>query len=146
MSLTARINEDVKIAMKAKDKETLKVIRMLKAALQKEQLEHAEPLNDQQELTIITREMKQRKDSLAEFLKANRQDLVDTVNKEIEIVERYLPKQLSPDEIKAAVQSIIDELQATKSDFGTVMSKAMSQLKGQAEGQLVNQTVKQLLK
>ena len=146
MSLTARINEDVKIAMKAKDKETLKVIRMLKAALQKEQLEHAEPLNDQQELTIITREMKQRKDSLAEFLKANRQDLVDTVNKEIEIVERYLPKQLSSDEIKAAVQSIIDELQATKSDFGTVMSKAMSQLKGQAEGQLVNQTVKQLLK
>lgn len=146
MSLTARINEDVKIAMKAKDKETLKVIRMLKAALQKEQLEHAEPLNDQQELTIITREMKQRKDSLAEFLKANRQDLVDTVNKEIEIVERYLPKQLSPDEIKAAVQSIIDELQATKSDFGTVMSKAMSQLKGQADGQLVNQTVKELLK
>ena len=146
MSLTARINEDIKIAMKAKDKETLKVIRMLKAALQKEQLEHAEPLNEQQELTIITREMKQRKDSLAEFLKANRQDLVDTVNQEIEIVERYLPKQLSPDEIKAAVQSIIDELQATKSDFGTVMSKAMSQLKGQAEGQLVNQTVKQLLK
>ena len=90
--------------------------------------------------------MKQRKDSLAEFLKANRQDLVDTVNKEIEIVERYLPKQLSPDEIKAAVQSIIDELQATKSDFGTVMSKAMSQLKGQADGQLVNQTVKELLK
>ena len=146
MSLTARINEDVKIAMKAKDKETLKVIRMLKAALQKEQLEHAEPLNDQQELTIITREMKQRKDSLAEFLKANRQDLVDAVNQEIEIVERYLPKQLSPDEVKTAVQSIIDELQATKSDFGTVMSKAMSQLKGQAEGQLVNQTVKQLLK
>ena len=146
MSLTARINEDIKIAMKAKDKQTLKVIRMLKAALQKEQLEHAEPLNEQQELTIITREMKQRKDSLAEFLKANRQDLVDTVNQEIEIVERYLPKQLSPDEIKAAVQSIIDELQATKSDFGTVMSKAMSQLKGQAEGQLVNQTVKQLLK
>lgn len=65
MSLTARINEDIKIAMKAKDKETLKVIRMLKAALQKEQLEHAEPLNEQQELTIITREMKQRKDSLA---------------------------------------------------------------------------------
>lgn len=146
MSLTARINEDVKIAMKAKDKETLKVIRMLKAALQKEQLEHAEPLNDQQELTIITREMKQRKDSLAEFLKANRQDLVDTVNQEIKIVERYLPKQLSPDEVKTAIQSIIDELQATKSDFGTVMSKAMSQLKGQAEGQLVNQTVKQLLK
>lgn len=146
MSLTARINEDVKIAMKAKDKETLKVIRMLKAALQKEQLEHAEPLNDQQELTIITREMKQRKDSLAEFLKANRQDLVDAVNQEIEIVERYLPKQLSPDEVKTAVQSIIDELQATKSDFGTVMSKAMSQLKGQADGQLVNQTVKELLK
>ncbi|MCW6662874.1 GatB/YqeY domain-containing protein [Aerococcaceae bacterium NML190073] len=145
MSLTQRINEDAKTAMKAKDKETLKVIRMLKAALQKEQLEHAEPLTAEQELTIITREMKQRKDSLAEFMKAERQDLVETVQAEIAIVERYLPKQLSPEEITAAVQTIITELNATKADFGAVMSKAMAQLKGQADGQVVNQTVKSLL-
>lgn len=146
MSLTERINEDIKTAMKAKDKETLKVIRMLKVALQKEQLEHTEPLDKQQELTIMTREMKQRKDSLAEFLKADRQDLVDAVNQEIKIVERYLPEQLSSDEVKEAVQNIINELQATKADFGAVMSQAMSQLKGQVDGQLVNQTVKELLK
>ena len=70
MSLTQRINEDIKVAMKAKDKETLKVIRMLKAALQKEQIEQTEPLSEEQEITIIAREMKQRKDSLAEFEKA----------------------------------------------------------------------------
>lgn len=145
MSLTQRINEDVKTAMKAKDKETLKVIRMLKAALQKEQLEHAEPLTAEQELTIITREMKQRKDSLAEFMKAERQDLVEAVQAEIAIVEHYLPKQLSPEEITAAVQTIITELNATKADFGAVMSKAMTQLKGQVDGQVVNQTVKSLL-
>lgn len=145
MSMTQRINEDVKTAMKAKDKETLKVIRMLKAALQKEQLEHVEPLTAEQELTIITREMKQRKDSLAEFMKAERQDLVETVQAEIAIVERYLPKQLSPEEITAAVQAIIMELNATKADFGAVMSKAMTQLKGQVDGQVVNQTVKSLL-
>lgn len=145
MSMTQRINEDVKTAMKAKDKDTLKVIRMLKAALQKEQLEHAEPLTAEQELTIITREMKQRKDSLAEFMKAQRQDLVEAVQAEIAIVERYLPKQLSPEEITAAVQAIITELNATKADFGAVMSKAMAQLKGQADGQVVNQTVKALL-
>lgn len=146
MSLTQRINDDVKVAMKAKDKDTLKVIRMLKAALQKEQLEQSEPLSAEQELTIITREMKQRKDSLAEFVKANRQDLIDAVQAEIVIVERYLPQQLSPEEVATAVQAIIDELQATKADFGAVMSKAMTQLKGQADGQLVNQTVKSLLK
>ncbi|MCW6659537.1 GatB/YqeY domain-containing protein [Aerococcaceae bacterium NML191292] len=145
MSMTQRINEDVKTAMKAKDKETLKVIRMLKAALQKEQLEHVEPLTAEQELTIITREMKQRKDSLAEFMKAERQDLVEAVQAEIVIVEHYLPKQLSPEEITAAVQTIITELNATKADFGVVMSKAMTQLKGQADGQVVNQTVKSLL-
>lgn len=146
MSLTDRINQDVKEAMKARDKDTLKVIRMLKAGLQKEQLEHSEPLNEEEELTIIARELKQRKDSLAEFEKAGRQDLVDEVTAEIEIVERYLPQQLSEEEVEAKIQSIIDELGATSSeDFGKVMGKAMADLKGQADGKVVNQITKKLL-
>ena len=146
MSLTEQINQDVKTAMKAKDKDTLKVIRMLKAALQKEQLEHSEPLSAEQELTIINREMKQRRDSLAEFAKAERQDLVDALEAEIKVVERYLPAQLSPAELEAKVKAIIAEVGATsKADFGKVMGKAAATLKGQADGKAINEMVKKLL-
>ncbi|HJG48711.1 MULTISPECIES: GatB/YqeY domain-containing protein [Ruoffia] len=146
MSLTERINQDVKQAMKARDKETLKVLRMLKSALQMEQLEHSEPLNEEQEITIIARELKQRKDSLAEFEKAGRQDLVDEVTDEIVVVERYLPKQLSEEEIEVEVRKVMDELNATsKSDFGKVMGKAMANLKGKADGNLVKEVTKNLL-
>lgn len=146
MSLTERINQDVKQAMKARDKETLKVLRMLKSALQMEQLEHSEPLNEEQEITIIARELKQRKDSLADFEKAGRQDLVDEVTDEIVVVERYLPKQLSEEEIEVEVRKVMDELNATsKSDFGKVMGKAMANLKGKADGNLVKEVTKNLL-
>lgn len=146
MSLTERINQDVKQAMKARDKETLKVLRMLKSALQMEQLEHSEPLNEEQEITIIARELKQRKDSLAEFEKAGRQDLVDEVTDEIVVVERYLPKQISEEEIEVEVRKVMDELNATsKSDFGKVMGKAMANLKGKADGNLVKEVTKNLL-
>lgn len=146
MTLTERISEDLKLAMKAKDKETLKVVRMLKAALQKEQLEHPQPLNEEQELTIIAREMKQRKDSLVEFEKAGRQDLVDPLLAEIKIVENYLPKQLSVEEVKIVIEEIMKELNIfDKSGFGVVMGRAMIQLKGKTDGQLVNQIVKELL-
>lgn len=146
MTLTEQINQDVKAAMKAKDKDTLKVIRMLKAALQKEQLEHSEPLSAEQELTIINREMKQRRDSLVEFEKADRQDLVEALQAEIKVVERYLPAQLSPEELEAKVQAIIAEVGATsKADFGKVMGKAAASLKGQADGKAINETVKRLL-
>lgn len=146
MSLTERINQDVKQAMKARDKETLKVIRMIKSALQMEQLKHSESLNEEEEITIIVRELKQRKDSLAEFEKAERHDLVEEVTAEIEVVERYLPKQLSEEEIEVEVQKVMDELGATSSaDFGKVMGKAMANLKGQADGNLVKQVTKKLL-
>lgn len=146
MSLIEQINEDLKTAMKAKDKDTLKVVRMLKAALQKEQLEHTEALTGEQELTIIAREMKQRKDSLTEFEKAGRQDLVDPLLDEIKIVEKYLPKQLTVEEVKVVISQIIQDLNAKdKSAFGQVMGLAMSKLKGQTDGQVVNRVVKELL-
>ncbi|MBD3948418.1 GatB/YqeY domain-containing protein [Tuanshanicoccus lijuaniae] len=146
MTLTEQITQDLKTAMKAQDKETLKVVRMLKAALQKEQLEHSEPLTPEQELTIIAREMKQRKDSLVEFEKAERMDLVEPLLQEIKIVERYLPAQLSKAEVAEKVQAIIASFDDSAAvNFGTVMGKAMGQLKGQADGQVVNQVVKELL-
>lgn len=146
MTISEQISQDLKAAMKAKDKETLKVVRMLKAALQKEQLEQTEPLTQEQELTIIAREMKQRKDSLVEFEKAQRDDLVQPLLAEIKIVERYLPKQLSDEEVKQVVQSIVDELSKTGAvEFGQVMPQAMAQLKGKADGKVVNQIVREVL-
>lgn len=146
MTLTERINQDIKTAMKAKDKDSLKVLRMLKAALQKEALEQPEPLSQDQEITIISRELKQRRDSLAEFEKAGREDLVSATQDEIVIVQKYLPEQLSPEALEAKVREIMAQVGATsKADFGKVMGLSASSLKGQAEGKAINETVKRLL-
>ena len=146
MTLTERINQDIKTAMKAKDKDSLKVLRMLKAALQKEALEQPEPLSQDQEITIISRELKQRRDSLAEFEKAGREDLVSATQDEIVIVQKYLPEQLSPEALEAKVREIMAQVGATsKADFGKVMGLAASSLKGHAEGKAINETVKRLL-
>lgn len=146
MTLTEQINQDIKTAMKAKDKETLKVIRMLKAALQKEAIDQAGDLTADQELTIINREMKQRRDAMAEFAAANRQDLVADLEQEIAIVEKYLPTQLSEAEVKAKLEEIIAATGANSAkDFGKVMGQAMAQMKGQVDGNVVNKLVKELL-
>ena len=81
LSLLTTLNEDMKQAMRAKDKETLQVIRMLKASIQNEQIKKGQDLNDEEELTVLSREMKQRRDSLSEFEKADRTDLADKVKK-----------------------------------------------------------------
>ncbi|WP_159721348.1 GatB/YqeY domain-containing protein [Enterococcus sp. CSURQ0835] len=146
MSLLATLNADMKQAMKAKDKETLQVIRMLKAALQKEQIDAGRDLNDEEELTVLSREMKQRRDSLAEFEKAGRDDLIADVKKEIAIVEKYLPAQLSESEIRDIVKAAIEKTGATSpKEFGKVMGAVMPQVKGKADGNQVNAVVKELL-
>ena len=146
MSLLTTLNEDMKTAMRAKDKETLSVVRMLKDSLQNEQIKLGEELNADQELTILAREMKQRRDSVAEFKKADRQDLVDKTQAEIEIVEKYMPKQLSEDEIKTIVSAAIAKVGASSmKDFGQVMGAVMPETKGKADGNEVNRIVKELL-
>lgn len=146
MSLLATLNEDMKHAMKAKDKETLQVIRMLKAAVQKEQIDAGRDLSDEEELTVLSREMKQRRDSLAEFEKAGRDDLTADVKKEIAIVEKYLPAQLSETEIRDIVKAAIEKTGATSpKEFGKVMGAVMPQVKGKADGNQVNAVVKELL-
>lgn len=137
----------MKTAMKAKDKESLSVIRMLKASLQNEQIKVGHELNDEEELTILSREMKQRRDSLTEFEKAGREDLVEKVKSEIIIVEKYLPQQLSEEEIRQIVSQAIANTNATSaSEFGKVMGVVMPQVKGKADGNQVNAIVKELLK
>lgn len=146
MSLLERLNNDMKQAMKNKEKDKLSVIRMLKAALQNEELKQRHELTDEDELTVLSRELKQRKDSLEEFANADRTDLVDKVRIEIQFVEEYMPEQLSADEISEIVKQTISEVNATsKADMGRVMGALMPRVKGKADGSLVNKLVQQQL-
>ncbi|AIM15652.1 MULTISPECIES: GatB/YqeY domain-containing protein [Neobacillus] len=147
MSLLERLNNDMKQAMKNKEKDKLSVIRMIKASLQNEAIKlGVKELSEEQELTVLSRELKQRKDSLHEFDKAGRQDLVEKLRTEIAIVELYLPKQLSEEELTEIVKQTILEVGATsKADMGKVMSAIMPKVKGKADGALVNKFVQQHL-
>ncbi|MFC6288686.1 GatB/YqeY domain-containing protein [Levilactobacillus angrenensis] len=143
MSLETQLNTDLKTAMKAHDKLSLNVIRMMKAALTNEKVKQGHDLTADEELTVVSRELKQRKESMAEFAKGNRDDLVAGVKAEIAIVEKYAPKQLSEDEIAKIVADSIAKVSASgMGDFGKVMGVVMPQVKGKADGAIVNQTVK----
>lgn len=147
MSLLERLNDDIKQAMKSKDKEKLTVIRMLKASLQNEAIKAgSEGLTEDQELAVLSREVKQRKDSLHEFEKAGRADLVSKIQTELTYVNSYMPEQLSDEELEAIVQETIAEVNASsKADIGKVMGALMPKIKGRADGGLVNKLVQQKL-
>ncbi|MDR7000410.1 GatB/YqeY domain-containing protein [Neobacillus niacini] len=147
MSLLERLNNDMKQAMKNKEKDKLSVIRMVKASLQNEAIKlGSNELSEEQELTVLSREVKQRKDSLHEFDKAGREDLVDKLRTELSIVELYMPKQLSDEEVSEIVKETIAETGATsKADMGKVMAAIMPKVKGKADGSLVNKLVQQHL-
>ena len=134
------------LAMKNRDKETLNVVRMLKAAVQNEQIELGHDLSTNEEITVMAREYKQRKESLEEFEKAGREDLINQAKNELAIVEKYMPKQLSKDEVTKIVKKVIYELNASSmKNFGQVMGAVMPRVQGQADGKVVNQVVKEQL-
>lgn len=143
MSLKETLNNDIKSAMKAKDKETLSVLRMIKTAVQAAEIDKKEELNAEEELTILAREAKQRRESLAEFVKAGRDELVAKTEAEIEIVERYLPKQLSVEEVKEVIATVAERIGATtQKEFGKLMGAVMQELKGKADGNVIKEQVK----
>ena len=143
MSLKETLNNDIKSAMKTKDKETLAVLRMIKTAVQAAEIDKKEELNAEEELTILAREAKQRRESLAEFVKAGRDELVVKTEAEIEIVERYLPKQLSVEEVKEVITTVAEKIGATtQKEFGKLMGAVMQELKGKADGNVIKEQVK----
>src|SRR5690625_729201 len=141
MSLLDQLNVDMKHAMKRKDKDTLNVIRMVKASLQNESIKLSKSeLSEDEEMTILSRELKQRKDSLQEFNSAGRSDLVEKTKDEIKILEKYMPEQYSEEELEGIVQKTIQETGATSiQDMGKVMGALMPKIKGKADGSHVNQ-------
>lgn len=146
MLILDHLNQDMKQAMK--DKETLKlsVIRMLKSSLKNEEINLGRSLNEDEELSILSRELKMRQDSLQEFEKAGRNDLADKARLEIEVVKSYLPAQLSTDELREIIREAVNASGATsKKDMGKVMGILIPKVKGRADGKLVNQLVSEML-
>ncbi len=143
MSLSTQIMTDMKTAMKKKDKTRLATIRLIKAALMNEKIKLGHELSADEELTVLSREKKQREESIAEFSKAKRDDLVEQTKKELAIVEDYLPKPLTKEELDQIVVKTIAEVGAKgKSDFGKVMKNLMPKVKGRADGKTASALVR----
>ncbi|MGM0688457.1 MAG: GatB/YqeY domain-containing protein [Bacillota bacterium] len=133
---------DQKEAMKSKNRFYLSVIRMLRAELQNAEIAKNAPLNDQEELAILAREVKRRKEALGDYVRSGRQDLVTDLKREIEILSKYLPEQLSEDMLVRMVKEAIIESGAnSKQEMGKVMSLLMPRVKGKADGSLVRELV-----
>lgn len=146
MTLLAILNNDIKQAMCEKDKETLGVLRLMKAAIQNAGIESGRELTEEEELAIVIKEAKQRRDSLKEFEAAGRDDLVEKGHHELSIVERYLPEQLSEEELTEMIEKTMKEANITSmKEFGKLMGILMPKVKGKADGNQVNQIVKSLL-
>ena len=146
MSLKDQITEDMKTAMRAKDSARLGTIRLLQAAMKQKEVDERVELDDAMVIAIVDKLIKQRKDSVAAYVSAQRQDLADIESAEIKVLEVYLPQRLNADEITAAVKAIVAEVGATgPGDMGKVMGAVKAQLAGKADMGLVSAAVKAAL-
>lgn len=147
VALLDQLNADMKEAMKAKQKNRLSVIRMLKASLQNESIHlGVAELNEEQELTVLSREVKQRRDSLKEFRDADREDLAEKIEQELVYLNAYLPAQLTEEEIKQLISETAKMINAINpSDMGKLMGAIVPKTKGRADGALVSTLVKAYL-
>ena len=141
-----RILNDLKTAMKNQDKDTLKVIRMVKGSMQLQEINLKRELNDDEVIGVISKEIKTRRDSIKEFERGNRQDLVDETNKEIEILEAYLPEQLSDEEISKIIDDVFGKVSTTgMQDMGKIMGMVTPLVKGKADMGAVSSKVREKL-
>lgn len=146
MTLREKLLDDLKEAMKNKDKETLNVIRMVKGAIQLEEINKKRELNDDEVVAIISKQIKQRKDANVEFEKGNRQDLIDKNNNEISILNRYMPEQLDSSEVEKIIDEKIQELGiSSPKEMGKLMGALMPILKGKTDMSMVNSIIKEKL-
>jgi len=144
--LTEKLMGDLKEAMKARDKTRLSVIRQVRAQVKNSEIAKQQALDDSDILGVISKEAKQRRESIGEFKKADRQDLVAQEEAELAILLEYLPQQMSREEIVTAARRMIDEIGAVgPGDKGKVMPRIVAELKGKAEGREINEVVTELL-
>jgi uncharacterized protein len=146
VNLSEKLSEDMKQAMKSKDKVRLSVIRMVRSAVKNKEIESGTSLSDEEILNVFQKELKQRRDSLQAFESAGRSDLILGVQTEIEVLTSYLPAQLSEADVRKLAEEVITQVGASgKGDVGKVMSGLMPQVRGKADGKLVQQVVQSLL-
>lgn len=148
MSIKEQLMADMKVAMKAKEegKLALNTIRMARAHIRQAEIDngHAD-FNDDQVLAVLRKEVKQRKETLSEIESSGREDLVEQTKAEIDVLEKYLPAEMTPEAVEAAVKEIVDAMDPGQKNMSSVMKAVMAKLKGQADGKLINQIVRKLL-
>ena len=146
MSLLQRFDDELKVAIKTSDKLKVSVLRMAKSALKNRQIEKRGELSEEEVLSVISMLSKQRRESIEHFSKGGRDDLADKEKQELEILQSYLPSQLTPEELDRIIVETIKESSAQGiKDMGKVMRLLMPRIKGAADGKVVNQRVKELL-
>lgn len=143
MSLVEQLKQDMITAMKEKEKERLTVIRMVKAALDKERIDSKKEINDDLLIDVVNKQIKMRNDSIEEFSKANRTDLVDSVKKEVEVLMKYLPEQLELSEVEEIITSAIESVEASSmKDMGKVMQEVRPKVNGRFDMKKVSEIIK----
>mgnify|MGYP001082697637 CR=1 FL=1 len=146
MDLKSRLNQDLKEALKAKDEVKLRTVRMLLTAIKNLEVEKMTLATDEDILQIMSKEIKKRQEAIEMYEKGGRQDLAQAERQEIEVIQSYMPKQLSEEEIKEIAKKVISELNLKgPKDVGVAMKAIMPQVKGRADGKLVNKIVSELL-
>lgn len=146
MSLKQKLQEDLKSSMKNKDNTKKSVVTLIRASIKQYEVDNRVELDDSQVIDIIAKLLKQTKDSLEDFKKANREDLVTQAEAEIEVLKEYLPQQLSEEELNKIVIETISEVGATSmKDMKKIMSSIMPKVKGRADGKLINELVRKNL-
>lgn len=142
--MKTKIMIDLKNAMKNQNKELLNVIRMVKGAIQLEEINLKRELNDDEVVSVISKQIKIRKETISELEKANREDLLKQTQREIEILEKYMPEMMSEGEINKVLDEVFAEVNPTSpADIGKIMGKVSPLLKGKADMSLVNKLVKE---
>jgi uncharacterized protein len=140
-----KLLNDLTSAMKSQDKETLSVLRMVKGAMQLEEINKKRPLNDEEMLSVLTKQIKTRKESVVEFEKANRVDLKEKTEAEISILDKYMPVLMSEEEINDIVLKCINEVNPSSTEIGKLMGAVTPLVKGKADMSLVSKIVKDKL-
>ena len=138
--------EDLKVAMRNKDEIRKNTVQMVRAAILQIEKDKGIQIEDDRILEIIAKEVKSKKDALADFEKAGRQDLIEQTNQEIAILQEYLPKQLSREEIKVELEKIISQIGATTmKDMGAIMKEAKAKMGASADGKTINEVAKEIM-
>jgi uncharacterized protein YqeY len=146
MSLKERLLEDMKSAMRDKDRVKKDTVQMARSAVLQVEKDNRTTLDDDGILEVIAKEVKKRRDSLPDYEKSGRQDLIDDLKKEIGVLMEYLPQQLTEEELEAIVSQAIQETGATSArDMGKIMKTVMPKVKGRADGSMINIIAKRLL-